>query len=275
MYPERLENDLSRDYFSESEFFGEKFNFVHVYLHGNYKYKMHSHQFYEINLIVSGEGRHYIEDTSLDAAVGDVFVIPPEVKHGYFSFGRLDVFHILIKKDFLVRYAEELSEIEGFDILFDFEPQIRRSSGRELNLNIGEGEIALFRSELERMMVVEESGRYVYLNALTTAFICRLCKRISRAVSTKREGEVVSVMEYIKANLDRKITLSDLCERVHTSPATLNRRFREAVGQSPMEYVLASRISRARELLEEGRMSRTEIAYACGFYDLAHMNKYL
>ena len=110
MYPERLENDTEQIYFSEKEYFDGKFNFIHTYLHTNYKYKMHSHQFYEINIIVSGEGRHYIENTSLETGVGDVFVLPPEVRHGYFSEGRLDIYHILIKKDFLVRYAEELAE---------------------------------------------------------------------------------------------------------------------------------------------------------------------
>ena len=275
MYPQVLENDESRDYFAENEFFDGKFNFVHVYLHGNYRYKMHSHQFYEINLIMSGEGRHYIENSSLDTGVGDVFVIPPGVRHGYFSEGRLDVYHILIKNDFLARYSEELSEIEGFDLLFDFEPTIRRSSGRELNLNVGHGELSLFIRELERMAAVESSRRFVYLNALTMEFICRLGKRISRRVSTAPESEIVSVMEYVKANLDEKITLDLLCELAHTSPATLNRRFRAVVGASPMGYVLSARVTRARELLAEGRMSRTDIAQECGFYDLAHMNKYL
>lgn len=275
MYPEKLENDTVQTYFSEEEYFKGKFNYIHTYLHANYKYKMHSHQFYEINIIASGRGRHYIESTHLDAVAGDVFIIPPGMSHGYFSEGRLDIYHILIKKDFLIRYAEELAEVAGFELLFDIEPRIRRSSGKELNLNVGLAELAVFQGELERMMAVEKSGRHVYLNALTMAFICRLCKRIRRTVSDSKESDVVSVMEYIKANIESKLTLEELCAFVHMSPATLNRRFRATVGQSPMEYVLSARIARARALLEEGGHSRTEIAYSCGFYDLAHMNKYL
>ncbi len=275
MYPEKLEKDTSRDYFSENEFFDEKFNYVHVYLHGNYKYKMHSHQFYEINLVVSGKGRHYIENASLDTVTGDVFVIPPEIHHGYYSEEHLDIYHVLIKKDFMLRYAEELSGIKGFDILFDFEPMIRKNSGRELNLNVGLGEMSAFKSELERMISVEKSKRYVYLNALTMAFICRLCTRISRAISSSKESEILEVMEYVKNNLDERITVDDLCRHAHLSAATLNRRFKAAVGQSPMEYVLASRVMRAREMILEGRLNRTEIAQACGFYDLSHMNKYI
>lgn len=264
-----------RVYFSESEYFSGRFNYIHVYLHRDYKHRMHSHQFYEINIISSGEGRHYVEGADIYASVGDVFVIPPGVSHSYHSDGRLDIYHVLIKNDFLVRYAEELSEVEGFDLLFDIEPQIRQASGKNFNLNVGAPELSSFIPELERMMRVEGDGRYVYLNALTISLICRLCRRISGSISEMSQSEIVTVMEYVKGNLDKKLTLSDLAERARMSTSTLNRRFREVVGSSPMNYVLSCRISRAKELIEEGNLSRTEIAQSCGFYDIAHMNKYL
>ena len=275
MFSEKLDRDESCDFFADYEFVNEDFNCVHVYLHKNYKHKIHSHQFYEINLIVSGEGRHYLENTNLEAKIGDVFVIPPGVSHGYYSEDALDIYHILIKKELFSRYAEELSEVEGFDLLFDIEPQIRQSLGRELNLNISHAELASFQNDLEKMIALKKSERYIQLNFAAMVLICRLCKRISSSASVSKENDIVSVMEYIKANLDSKITLEMLCERTHMSSATLNRRFRAAVGQSPMAYVLSARIARARTLIEEGELRRTEIAQICGFYDLAHMNKYL
>ena len=268
-------SEWGRLYFSENEFFDGKFNYIHVYLHKDYEHRMHSHQFYEINIISSGEGRHYIEDSDIRASVGDVFVIPPGVSHSYHSAGRLDIYHVLIKSDFLTRYAEELSEIEGFGLLFDIEPQIRQASGKNFNLNVGAPELLSFVSELERMMRVEADERYVYLNALTLSLICRLCRRISGSISVMSQSEIVAVMEYVKENLDKKLTLSVLAERANMSTATLNRRFREVVGSSPMSYVLSCRVSRARELIDEGNLNKTEIAHVCGFYDIAHMNKYL
>ena len=275
MYPEWLEADVNQNYFQENEYFIGKFNFIHTYLHQNYQYRMHAHQFYEINIIVSGEGMHYIENNRLDAKAGDVFVIPPEVRHGYYSNGTLDIFHVLIKKDFLARYSEELGEVGGFGILFDIEPDIRKSTGASFNLNLGHGELEMFKGVLEQMVRVEKRREYVRLNALTMDFICRLCNRISSVTMSERDREIVGIMEYIRSNIDEKITLSSLCEQSHMSAATLNRRFRSAVGQSPMEYVLSVRVARAKELISEGKLSRTEIALSCGFYDLAHMNKYL
>ncbi len=266
----------SNRYFSEEEYFNGKFNFIHTYLHDNYCYALHSHQFYEINVIASGEGEHLIESTTLPAKTGDVFVIPPDTNHSYRSNERLDIYHVLIKNDFLSRYADELSTLDGFNILFEIEPQIRRSSGKNHNLSLDNHELSVIKENLKNMIYAENSEQFVYLNALTLAFICKLCKKISGAVQNLgKGGDIIGVMEFIKSNLDRKLSLDDLSKHSNMSKATLNRRFQDAVGTSPMDYLLSCRIIKAKELIDEGNLTKTEIANACGFFDASHMNKYL
>lgn len=275
MYPNKIEYDSGNKFFSEEAFFKGKFNYIHTYLHIDYKYRMHSHQFYEINMIAEGAGRHYIENNFLDTAVGDVFVIPPGVNHGYYSDGKLNIYHVLIKTEFFSRYAEELAQIDGFDILFDIEPQIRLTAGKAISLNAADYMTTSFKDTLEKMISVEKSGRYVYLNALTMAFICRLCERMCGAVSQSCEKDIVGVMEYIKNNLDAKITLGLLSDFAHMSPATLNRRFKAVTGRAPLDYVLSCRVAKAQKLIAEGNYGKTDVANICGFYDVSHMNKYL
>lgn len=274
MYPDRLEIDAKQRYFSEEEYFDGKFNFIHTYLHKNYNNKMHSHQFYEINIIMKGEGRHYIESMSIEASVGDVFVIPPETAHGYKSLESMDIFHVLIKNDFFARYAEELSEIEGFDMLFDIEPHIRKSVGGKLNFRCGPVTLTEIDEDLKKMNETEKSGRYVYLNMLTMALICKLCEKCGEAVQAF-EGDTLGVIAYINNNTEGKITVKALSEYAHMSAPTLNRRFKAAVGMSPMEYVIYRRVQKAKKLIAKGGLKRSEIAQLCGFYDAAHMNKYI
>lgn len=276
MNPERLGAESEQRYFSDGEYFEGKFNYIRTYLHANYKCKMHSHQFYEMNIIASGQGMHYIENTRLSAKTGDVFVVPPGVSHGYYSLENLDIYHVLIKTDFLSRYAEELAEIEGFNILFDIEPYVRCASGKNYNLNLSASDLAVLRKELDKMIRAESDGRYVYLNALTLAFICRLCKRVSgNVMSLGESAEILGIMEYIKTNIGQKLTLDGIAAFANMSKATLNRHFKETLGLSPMNYVLNCRLARARELIAEGVLSKTDIAQICGFYDTAHMNKYI
>ena len=89
------------------------------------------------------------------------------------------------------------------------------------------------------------------------------------------ETDILHVMEYIKSNLDRKITLDSLAAIAHMSKATLNRYFQDVLQISPMRYVTECRTAKAKELLKQKKFNKTEIAQICGFFDINHLNKYL
>ena len=278
MFPAKLEFEKRTVYYREQDCFTEApHHLVHAYPHPNYTIKMHSHQFCEINVIVGGEGRHYIGDTSLPARVGDVFIIPPETPHGYYAEGTLDISHVLLRAEFLSRYREELAELPAFSLLFDIEPEVRRSSGRNYNLRIGTHKLFEITEQLSRIVRAEGAKEYAYQNVLTLGFIGRLGEllRSSMQKSAPEHTEILRVMEFIKENLEQKLTLPQLAAKANMSTATLNRHFREVLHTSPMQYVTACRLSHARELLAAGGMSKTEIAQASGFFDVSHMNKYL
>ena len=278
MYPEKLEFEKGTVYYREADCFTDApHHLVHAYPHPSYKLKMHAHQFCEINIITGGEGRHYIGDTSLPVRVGDVFIIPPEMPHGYFSEGTLDIAHVLLSDGFLSRYREELSELPAFALLFDIEPEVRRFSGRNYNLHIDAHRLFEINEQLARIIRAEAAEEYVFENVLTLGFIGRLGELLRRRMQkdSGEHSEILGVMEYVRENLDQKLTLALLAEKANMSTATLSRHFREVVHTSPMQYVTACRISLARELIAEGKMSKSEIAQSCGFFDVSHMNKYL
>jgi AraC-like DNA-binding protein len=280
MYQKDLESYNGIAYYRESDCFADDpRHLVHVYLHQNYMHKMHVHQFCEMNIIFSGEGRHYIGDSSLPASVGDVFIIPPLIPHGYDPHGRLDILHILLRADFLQRYREELCQLPSYSLLFDIEPQIRLSSGSEYNLQIPSYLFPTFRDEIQRLIQIEDSGQYAYQSILTLGFIGKLGELLHQNMQNEefrtRGGELLRVMEYIRENLGQKLTLDLLASKANMSKSTLNRHFAEILHTSPMQYVMECRLGKAKMLLSQGELSKTEIAHLCGFFDIAHMNKYL
>ena len=278
MYPSKLDFEKGTVYYREADCFTQTpHHLVHADPHPHYNLKMHAHQFCEINVITGGEGRHYIGDTSLPARVGDVFILPPEVPHGYYSEGTIDISHVLLRAEFLARYREELSLLPAFSLLFDIEPEVRRSSGKNYNLHIDTHHLFEITDQLSRIVRAEEQQEYAYQNILTLGFIGRLGELLRRSMKkeTAAHTEILRVMEFIKENLEQKLTLPQLAAKANMSTATLNRHFREVLNVSPMQYVTACRISRARELLAQGTQNKTEIAQSCGFFDVSHMNKYL
>ncbi|MBQ8371963.1 MAG: helix-turn-helix domain-containing protein [Clostridia bacterium] len=280
MHPLALELNKKNVYYKESDCFtDDPFHLVNTYVHANYNIKMHSHQFFEINIVVGGEGRHYIGDTSLPACVGDVFVIPPEVFHGYHTSGSLDICHIILRSSFMTRYREELALMPGFSLLFDIEPRLRRSAGCSCNLHIAPYDLSDFFDEVSRIIRAEESKHYAYQSAQTLALIGRLGellqKNIENSSLPSQLGDLLLVMNFIQDNIDKKLTLDEIAAKANMSRSTLNRHFRQALHISPMQYLMHCRVTRARDLIAASTLSKTEIALLTGFYDVAHMNKYL
>lgn len=78
---------------------------------------------------------------------------------------------------------------------------------------------------------------------------------------------------YIKSNLDQKITLAELSYRLGCSTVTLTTRFKEEFGQTVMEYILSKRMALARQLLPDGALSVEAVALRCGFQDPAYFSK--
>lgn len=93
-----------------------------------------------------------------------------------------------------------------------------------------------------------------------------------RQLRTHRRLAVVRAREYIARNLTDPIRLSDLSRHAHMQARSLEYGFREVLGVSPMAYVRATRMQRARHLLRSTAVrtrSISEIALDCGLWHLS------
>ncbi len=86
-------------------------------------------------------------------------------------------------------------------------------------------------------------------------------------------GELKKVLEYIDTHYVDELTAENLAELAGLSIPQFNRRFRQILRLSPMEYVFSLRIQRAQVLLSTTRRSIGDIAAATGFYDQSHFTK--
>jgi AraC family ethanolamine operon transcriptional activator len=94
----------------------------------------------------------------------------------------------------------------------------------------------------------------------------------TRTMRAARQQAVERAREYIDANLTEPIRLSDLCRYARTQARSLEYGFREVVGVSPIAYLRATRMHRARHLLRSTAVrtrSISEIALDCGFWHLS------
>jgi AraC family transcriptional regulator len=81
-------------------------------------------------------------------------------------------------------------------------------------------------------------------------------------------GKLRAVVEYIEGHLDDGLTLEQMAAAAHLSASHFARRFKEATGVPPHQYVLTRRVDRAQQLLKSGGdLSLAEIAARAGFSD--------
>jgi AraC family ethanolamine operon transcriptional activator len=95
--------------------------------------------------------------------------------------------------------------------------------------------------------------------------------REDRQMRAHRRMAVERAREYIARHLADPIRLSDLSRYAHTQARSLEYGFQEVLGVSPMAYVRATRLHRARQLLRTAAVrtrSISEIALDCGFWHL-------
>ena len=81
------------------------------------------------------------------------------------------------------------------------------------------------------------------------------------------------VREYIAENYMGELSLTELAQTAHLSVSYLSSLFRREVGRSFREYLLATRMEKARELAASGEHSLVEIAQLVGYRDYAQFSK--
>jgi transcriptional regulator GlxA family with amidase domain len=79
-------------------------------------------------------------------------------------------------------------------------------------------------------------------------------------------GEILEpLLRWMQENTDTDVTLHDLAARSGMSIRTLNRRFREQTGTTPLQWLLRARVRQAQHLLETTDQPVETIAGQVGF----------
>lgn len=101
--------------------------------------------------------------------------------------------------------------------------------------------------------------------------IYKLFAELLNPQSIKSKGEknyednIQEIQNYIAENLNEKLTVQNLADRTLMSISHFSRVFKQQTGFSPYEYVLLTRLNKAKYLLKKTEMSVAEVAYETGF----------
>ncbi|MCW2240283.1 transcriptional regulator FtrA [Azospirillum canadense] len=92
---------------------------------------------------------------------------------------------------------------------------------------------------------------------------------IERPVPASRDARLSQVIGHLRVRITEPHRVEDLARMAAMSERTFFRKFREATGLTPTDWIVAERVALAKDLLERGRdggrLTVDQIAEACGF----------
>ncbi len=116
-------------------------------------------------------------------------------------------------------------------------------------------------------------GQQALILQLEYLLICLL-----RSLSDKKDSSVVfvndknfyreltdAIMRYVRENVNKRITLADICSKFSYSQSFICKIFKKQTGETLIEYVNRVKIAEACKLLSKTQMKITEISISLGF----------
>ncbi|MBB5637061.1 AraC-like DNA-binding protein [Pedobacter cryoconitis] len=166
-------------------------------------------------------------------------------------------------------YARELP------LIFQKNDNITNQSGKKVNNDF------LIQKYIEGLLFYFENPSLVNDEIL----ILKL-KEIILLLSQAQDAETIRVIlsqlfspttytfkQIIESNLFSQVNIEELANKVNLSISSFKRDFKKLYNDSPASYIKNKRLERAAELLLASDERITDIAFDCGFNDLANFTK--
>jgi len=227
--------------------------------------RLHFHDHFELLLPLTSPGSIFVNDQVYPLESGTLYLIGENTLHRTMVDGLHTRYVLHISRKTLIdlstpqtdftRLAQEnfrrasLSENQMAELITLFK-------ALESNKNDGS-----FGSDIRQMMALLELLLRVSptLNAATAG----------ESIRNKDFMRVAPILDYIRDNLSEPLTLDQIASQFYISKHYLCRIFKSATGSSVMEYIIYSRVLRARQLLKQG-ISVQQAGELSGFSDNSH-----
>jgi Response regulator containing CheY-like receiver domain and AraC-type DNA-binding domain len=111
------------------------------------------------------------------------------------------------------------------------------------------------------------------LNRWLSNVLIRFTSTVFDVGTVKHSDIIMKIIEYVRRNYMKKITLNDISNHVNFSVSYISRIFKEEMGTNMMNFINKVRVENAKLLLMKNEIPLIEVSYLCGFEDQTYFNK--
>ena len=92
-------------------------------------------------------------------------------------------------------------------------------------------------------------------------------------VEFHHDEDILQAKIWLQDNFARKVSIPQLAGQFGMSVRTFNRRFKAALGKTPVDYLQGLRLGAARDLLQQTNLSLQEICALCGYQEVSYFTR--
>jgi len=240
---------------------------------------LHEHVYHEIVLVESGTADHISAEGVRKLHSGDLLVIKPRIWHQYENPKHFGIVNCLFDRRILMHQKVFLSLIGGAFELFLKPP--RQPATTPPSILHASPSQRLRITDILNAMVRERREKLIDWEGALAVHLLDLIVTISRIYHGANPGErppltdkardfVNGIVVYLESQSHKKITLSELSKKFHTSESYLSRLFSKRMGMGIIDYIHHLRIEAACELLRTSDWSVSRVASEVGYDEIPY-----
>ena len=221
---------------------------------------LHSHNHFEIEVVVAGRGHQVFDDVEFGLEIGDVFLCRPRDVHCVVRDANdFALKHLKIKEDALPSWLLERCYLLKNPVVFHLD-------GEDYRYFCSLMDVGIHECENPRPL----SG---HIKAALARIIMSMFLRLDPVIQDETSGRISSkIMHYIQAGnrFAGRITLNELAAYVGYSSYHTSVVFRKETGMTIQDYIVSVRIDIAKALLLETSNTISSIMTECGFSSVSN-----
>ncbi len=240
----------------------------HLQLNHNESWSMsrlHFHDYYELLLPLTSPGNIFVNDQVYPLCRGTLYLIGENTLHRTISDGSHARYVLHISRQTL----SDLSTSQTDFMQLTKQNFSRSTMDNEQMIGLIEQFQSLERNKNDGRFGSDIRQIGALLDLLIQVAPILNAATAGESIQNKDFIRVSPILDYIRDNLTEPLTLDQIANEFYISKHYLCRIFKTATGFSVMEYIIYSRVLRARQLLKEG-VSVQQAGERSGFSDNSH-----
>ncbi|MCL9781700.1 AraC family transcriptional regulator [Vibrio sp. S4M6] len=212
----------------------------------------HEHEYTQVVIGLNGQAEFEVEGAGSMIGPGQGCIVSSGLDHAFGSLSqRSDILVVNLTKpsaDDPISLSK-FHELSGSDVYFNLDPRIGQ----------------LIQGLVKEL---ESCPEDLYLSrACCNTVIALLLSQPSRFALPAKESRLdLNIIDnYIDQHLGNKISVAQLAGCVYLAGSQFHHLFKEKLGITPHQYVLAKRVEKAKQLMKDSPLSLGQIAELTGF----------